>query len=82
MERSVNMSENVELNNTSSEMDELENDIAESESLFSTQTCIDGHLREFTIIERFFDTCTTCKDIDEPSSSFKDSLSNLAEHEK
>lgn len=76
------MSENVELNNTSSKMDELENDIAESESLFSTQTGNDGRLRDFSVNEGFFDTCTTCREVDEPSSSFKDTLLNLAVHEK
>ena len=76
------MSENgdVELNNTC-EIDELESEIAESESVFSTAADIGG-LHDFTINERFCDTCITCKEIGEPSPSFTETLKNLALHEK
>jgi hypothetical protein len=74
------MSENrdVELNNTC-EIDELESEIAESESVFSTAADI-GRFRDFD--ENYFGTCLTCNEIDEPSPSFIDTLKNLAVQEK
>ena len=76
------MSENgdLELNNTC-EIDELESEIAESESVFSTETDV-GRLQDFVRNDRHFAPCITCKETGEPSPSFTNILKNLAIHEK
>ena len=84
--RSASMSENGDvststLQNNTCEIDELESEIAESESRFSTGTDI-GRLQDFGITKRFFDTCLTCEEIGKPSPSFTGILKNLAVHEK
>ena len=58
-------------------IDKLPEDLEETESLFSTNT-----MMELTPNERYFESCSTCEDIDKPSPSFQEMMKNLHLHDK